>query len=69
MAILKQNEHIRLEIFANLLSKYLNINVAALNAAAANDKLAYENAFFLGHHEASLTNTQLVAYIFICFVF
>ncbi|XP_067648145.1 uncharacterized protein Hcs isoform X2 [Eurosta solidaginis] len=48
--ILKQNEQIRLEILADLLSKHLNVSVQQKESNAA--KVTYQEAYFLGRHES-----------------
>lgn len=52
-SILKQNENIRHEIFADLLKNHLTLSVQG-NKSTANGsepKLVFKNAYFLGRHE------------------
>lgn len=55
-SILKQNDNIRHEIFADLLKNHLTLSVQA-NKPASNGsgpKLIFKNAYFLGRHEVKL---------------
>ncbi|KAM7361646.1 holocarboxylase synthetase-like protein isoform 2-T2 [Cochliomyia hominivorax] len=50
-SILKQNDNIRHEIFADLLKNHLTLSVQE-NKSATEPKLVFKNAYFLGRHEA-----------------
>ncbi|XP_017467645.1 PREDICTED: uncharacterized protein LOC108360017 isoform X2 [Rhagoletis zephyria] len=49
--ILKQNEKVRLEILADLLSKHLDVSVQK-SEATSDAKCTYQEAYFLGRHES-----------------
>lgn len=52
--ILKQNDNIRHEIFADLLKNHLTLSVQSNKPTATNGtgpKLVFKNAYFLGRHE------------------
>ncbi|XP_030376572.1 biotin--protein ligase isoform X2 [Scaptodrosophila lebanonensis] len=53
-SILKQNERTRLEIFADLLRKYLDVQVRANEgqAPSTSSGVVYKHAYFLGRHES-----------------
>ncbi|XP_017848457.1 biotin--protein ligase isoform X1 [Drosophila busckii] len=54
-SILKQNERTRLEIFAHLLRKYLDVDVQSTQTAAGaapGAGIVYKQAYFLGRHES-----------------
>lgn len=51
--VLKQNDNIRHEIFADLLKNHLSLSVQS-NKPTANGsgpKVVFQNAYFLGRHE------------------
>lgn len=55
-SILKQNENIRHEIFADLLKNHLTLSVQSNKPATTNGtrtKLVFKNAYFLGRHEVN----------------
>jgi len=52
-ATLKENENIRLEIFADLLKKYMNISVRQ-QQKDNDEECMFKKGFFLGRHEVSL---------------
>ncbi|XP_017963393.1 biotin--protein ligase isoform X4 [Drosophila navojoa] len=52
-AILKQSERIRIEIFTDLLSKYLEVQVRGTDSeGAASAAVVFKHAYFLGRHES-----------------
>ncbi|KAH8291814.1 hypothetical protein KR054_000989 [Drosophila jambulina] len=54
-SILKQNERTRLEIFADLLNKYLDVQVQGGEGADQSEPgVVYQHAYFLGRHEVSI---------------
>jgi len=51
-SILKQNECTRLEIFADLLGKYLDVQVqGGVGVDQSQPGVVYQHAYFLGRHE------------------
>lgn len=51
-AILKQSERIRIEIFTDLLRKYLEVQVRGTDSeGAASAAVVFKHAYFLGRHE------------------
>jgi len=53
-SILKQNERTRLEIFADLLGKYLDVQVRGGDGVdQPQPGVVYKHAYFLGRHEVS----------------
>lgn len=53
-AILKQNESTRLEIFSDLLHKYLCVQVRGTEEASTTAGVVFKHAYFLGRHEVSI---------------
>lgn len=54
-SILKQNDNIRHEIFADLLKNHLTLSVQANKPTnASGPKMIFKNAYFLGRHEVKL---------------
>ncbi|XP_017082197.2 biotin--protein ligase isoform X2 [Drosophila eugracilis] len=52
-SILRENEHTRLEIFADLLGKYLDVQVHCGDSVdQPHPGVVYQHAYFLGRHEA-----------------
>ncbi|XP_017114655.1 biotin--protein ligase isoform X2 [Drosophila elegans] len=51
-SILKQNERTRLEIFSDLLRKYLDVQVHGGEGDQSQPGVVYQHAYFLGRHEA-----------------
>ncbi|KRG01256.1 biotin--protein ligase isoform X2 [Drosophila mojavensis] len=52
-AILKQSERIRIEIFTDLLRKYLEVQVRGTDSeGAASAAVVFKHAYFLGRHES-----------------
>ncbi|XP_052835462.1 biotin--protein ligase isoform X2 [Drosophila gunungcola] len=51
-SILKQNDRTRLEIFSDLLRKYLDVQVHGGEGDQSQPGVVYQHAYFLGRHEA-----------------
>ncbi|KAI8044414.1 hypothetical protein M5D96_000572 [Drosophila gunungcola] len=50
-SILKQNDRTRLEIFSDLLRKYLDVQVHGGEGDQSQPGVVYQHAYFLGRHE------------------